>query len=256
MRVTIPLILSFATCALTALPAAAQERSFEFALRGGVSAGPSYPGSSDYTASPDIGVTFGALTWGRIDIGNGARAIPDSGFALRGALKYVGSRDVADNPELAGMGDIDAALELGFGLTYRETNWQVFGEVRQGFGGHHGVTGALGGDLIFRPNDRLTILAGPRVNLGNTEYAQTYFGVTPAQSGTSAFAAYNAEGGVLGAGVSVEAIYKLDDRWALEGAVSYQKLQNSAADSPITLNGSDDQWTVRIGLSRVFNLRF
>jgi outer membrane protein len=154
------------------------------------------------------------------------------------------------------MGDIDAALELGFGLTYRETNWQVFGEVRQGFGGHHGVTGALGGDLIFRPNDRLTILAGPRVNLGNTEYAQTYFGVTPAQSGTSAFAAYNAEGGVLGAGVSVEAIYKLDDRWALEGAVSYQKLQNSAADSPITLNGSDDQWTVRIGLSRVFNLRF
>ena len=256
MRLTIPFALTLAATTAMALPAAAQERYFNFALRGGVAAKPSYPGSSDYTAIPDIGFAFGALKWGRIDIGNGAREVPDNGLTLRGALRFIGSRDVADNPELAGMGDVDAALELGFGLTYRETNWQVFGEVRQGFGGHHGVTGTLGGDLIFRPNDRLTILAGPRVNMGNTEYAQTYFGVTPAQAAASAFGAYSADGGVLGAGVTVEAIYELDDHWALEGAVSYEKLKNSAADSPITLNGSDDQLTVRIGLSRAFSLRF
>ncbi|GLT09445.1 MipA/OmpV family protein [Sulfitobacter sp. PR48] len=250
------LAFGLAAATLTAMPATAQERSFNFALRGGVSAAPSYPGADDFTIGPDIGFTFGALTWGPVNTGNGVRAIPDNGFALRGAFKYVGSRDVADNPELAGLGDIDAAVELGLGLIYRETNWQVFGEVRHGFGGHHGVTGALGGDLIFRPNERLTIMAGPRVNFGNTEYAQTYFGVTPAQSGASAFAPFAAEGGVLGAGVTVEAIYALDDRWALEGALAYERLQNSAADSPITAAGSDDQWTLRFGVSRVFDWRF
>lgn len=250
------LVLTLAASALTALPAVAQERSFNFALRGGVAAAPSYPGADDFTAAPDLGITFGALNWGPVNLGNGVRAIPDNGFALRGAFKYIGSRDVADNPELAGLGDIDAAVELGFGLIYRETNWQAFGEVRQGFGGHHGVTGALGGDLIFRPNDRLTILAGPRINMGNTEYAQTYFGVTPAQSVGSAFAPFAADGGVLGAGVTVEAIYALDDRWALEGAVAYERLQNSAADSPITQSGSEDQWTMRFGVSRVFDWRF
>ncbi|QFT57429.1 MltA-interacting protein MipA [Sulfitobacter sp. THAF37] len=251
-----PLALTLATSALVALPATAQERSFNFALRGGIAAAPAYPGSDDFTAAPDLGFTFGALKWGGVDLGNGVRAVPDNGFAVRGAFKYVGSRDVADNPELAGLGDIDAAVELGFGLIYRETNWQVFGEVRHGFGGHHGVTGTLGGDLIFRPSDRLTILAGPRINMGNTEYAQTYFGVTPAQAATSAFAPFAADGGVLGAGVTVEAIYELDDRWALESAVTYERLQNSAADSPITAAGSEDQWRVRFGVSRVFDWRF
>ncbi|MFC6583253.1 MipA/OmpV family protein [Sulfitobacter aestuariivivens] len=60
----------------------------------------------------------------------------------------------------------------------------------------------------------------------------------------------------MGAGFEVEATYELDDRWALEGAVRYEMLQNAAADSPITQAGSEDQWTVRLGLSRVFNLRF
>jgi outer membrane protein len=29
-----------------------------------------------------------------------------------------------------------------------------------------------------------------------------------------------------------------------------------AADSPITLNGSEDQWRIGLGVSRVFNLNF
>ena len=69
-------------------------------------------------------------------------------------------------------------------------------------------------------------------------------------------AAYEAEGGLLGAGVEVQATYRLDEAWALEGAVAYQRLLNDAADSPITQAGSDDQWTMRIGVSRAFNWRF
>jgi outer membrane protein len=256
MRTGILCALTVSTAIAAALPAAAQERSFNFALRGGVAVAPEYPGSDDYEASPLAGFTFGSLKWGGLALGDGIGAIPENGLRFGGSFRLVGSRRVSDSPELAGLRDIDTAVELGLALTYQQTNWNVFGEVRQGFGGHHGVTGTIGSDLIFRPSDRLTIAGGPRINLGDSEYANTYFGVSAAEAGASSFGAFDADGGVLGAGLSVSATYKMTDRWSLEGTASYEKLLNDAEDSTITNAGSDDQWTVGIGLSREFTLRF
>jgi outer membrane protein len=260
MRTTSAIVVTLATTLAAtlaaALPAAAQERSFNFALTGGVAAIPSYPVADSYRAAPDAGFTFGSLKWGKVNIGNGVGATPRNGLALRGAFKVIGSRDVADNPELAGLADIDTAVELGFGLVYRQSNWQAFGEVRRGFGGHEGVTGTLGADVIFRPTDRLTLTAGPRINLGNDTFAATYFGVSAAEAAASRFGAYQASGGVLGAGVQMQASFALTDDWALDGMLSYERLQNDAADSPITMSGSPDQWRVSIGLTRAFTLRF
>lgn len=237
-----------------ALPAAAQERSFNFALRGGATVAPEYLGSDQTETDADLGFTFGSLTWGGKTIGNVVRGIPDNGISLRGAFRVIGDRSVDDSPELAGLEDIDTAVELGFGLTYQQTNWMAFGEVRKGVTGHSGVTGTLGADWIFRPNDRWLITAGPRVNFGDEEFASTYFGVPT--GGSSNFAAFDASGGALGAGLEVAGTYFIDDKWALEGAVSYEKLLGDAADSPITQNGSEDQWRIRLGLSRVFTLNF
>ncbi len=257
MRLSPTFTLSLVLAAAAALPAAAQERSFNFALRGGVGTAPDYPGSDSYQAVPDLGFTFGSLKWGKVNTGNGIYAIPANGFAFSGAFRYIGARKASDNPELFGLDDIDATVELGFGITYRQTNWQAFAEVRHGIGGHTGVTGTVGADLIFRPDDRWTITAGPRLNLGNDEYASTYFGVTPAEALLSPnFGAYSASGGPLGAGIEIEATYRIDNDWAVVGAVTYEKLLNDASDSPITTFGSDDQWSIRIGLSRAFTLRF
>jgi len=243
--------------ASAAVPAAAQERSFNFALRAGVAAEPDYPGADNYSAVPDLGFTFGSLKWGRANFGSGIGAVPDNGFAFRGALKIVGDRKAEDNPELRGLDDISTAYELGFGAVYRQTNFQVFGDVRQGFGGHHGVTGTLGADIILRPESRWTITAGPRINLGDSEYAQRYFGVSAVEAARApGFAAYDANGGVMGLGFEVGATYQIDDKWAIEYGVSYEKLQHDAADSPITAQGSDEQVTLRVGLSRAFTLRF
>lgn len=250
------LLLSLGAALGIALPAAAQERAFNFALRGGVAAVPSYPGADDYMGAPDLGFTFGSLTWGGRTYGAGIGNIPEPGFAVRGAFKVIGERDDDDNPELAGLEDIDMAVEVGIGLVYRETNWQAFGEVRQGFGGHEGVTGTLGADVIFRPTDRWTITAGPRLNFGSSEYASTYFGVTPAEAAASSFAAYEADGGLLGAGFAVEGIYQINNDWAVQSTLSYERLKNSAADSPIVQAGSEDQWRISVGLSRAFTIRF
>lgn len=256
MRSTSTVFLALAAATGLSLPAVAQERAFNFALGAGVGVGPSYPGADDFEASPALGFTFGSLTWGGKTYGNGIGVIPDNGVSVGGALKIVGSRDVADNAELAGMADIDAAVELGLKLTYRQTNWLVFGEVRQGIGGHEGVTGTIGSDFIFRPTDRWTVTAGPRFSLGNTEYANTYFGVTGTEAAASSFGAFSAEGGVLGAGVQIGATYEINDRWAFESMLSYEKLLNDASLSPITQAGSEDQLRVSFGLRRAFTLRF
>lgn len=237
-----------------AAPVAAQERSFNFSVRGGVAATPEYFGSDQTEAGVDLGFSFGALQLGGLDVGNGVRGVPDNGLSLRGAFRVIGDRTADDSPELAGLEDIDTAVELGFGLTFQQTNWMAFGEVRKGVAGHSGLTGTAGVDLVYRPNDKWLITAGPRVNFGDDEFANTYFGI-PTGS-TSGFGAYNATGGALGAGIEVSGTYFIDEKWALEGAVSYEKLIGDAADSPITLNGSEDQWRVRLGLSRAFTLNF
>ena len=253
-----PSVFAFTLAALlsSALPVLAQERSLNFALGFGAAVQSAYPGADDVELEPDLDFTFGNLTWGRANVGSGVNVVPENGLSLGGAFRVIGSRDVEDNPELAGLSDIDTAVELGLSLTYRQTNWLAFGEVRQGFGGHDGVTGTLGADLILRPSERWTLTAGPRVNLGNSDYATTYFGVTGAESITSNFAAFDAEGGVLGAGLQVGATYQISDSWSAKGLLSYEKLLGDAADSPITTAGSEDQMKLRIGLSRAFTLRF
>lgn len=256
MRLPSLITLSVVAGLCAAVQASAQERVLSFALSGGVAAVPAYPGSNDYEAAPDLGFEFGALNWGRIKLGKGIGVRPDAGLSFRGAFNVVGERDPADHPELAGLTDIDTAVELGFGIVYRQTNWEAFGEVRQGFGGHDGVTGTLGADLVFRPSDRWTLKAGPRISMGNQNYAQTYFGVSAAEAGASRFGAFDAGGGILGAGVKMQATYDLNDTWAVEGMLSYEQLQNDAADSPITASGSKDQWSLSLGLKRAFTLRF
>ena len=236
-----------------ALPAAAQERSLSFALGAGVGTAPEYFGSDSYEGNVFPILTFGSLNWGALDLGNGVRGTPDNGFSLNGAFRVLGDRTTADSPELAGLEDIDAAVELGLGLRYQETNWMVFGEVRQGLTGHDGLTGTLGGDIIMREDNRWKFTVGPRLNFGDDEFANTYFGVANTAQN---FTAYTATGGALSAGIQMSGSYYLDDKWSLEGGLSYEKLLGDAADSPITQAGSEDQWRIGVGVSRIFNLNF
>ena len=249
------ILVSVSTLALAA-PAVAQERSFNFALGAGVGAAPEYMGSGDTGAFIAPTFTFGSLKWGGVDVGNGVRGIPDNQLSLNGAFRLLDERTSETSSELAGLEGIDFALELGLGLKYQQINWMAFGEVRKGLTGHSGVAGTLGADWIVRPNNRLRITAGPRVNFGNDDFANTYFGVSAEEAAASSFAEYNATGGALSAGLAVTGTYYIDDKWSLEGIVSYEKLMGDAADSPITLNGSEDQWRIGLGVSCVFNLNF
>ncbi|WP_245819063.1 MipA/OmpV family protein [Marivita hallyeonensis] len=234
-------------------PAPAAPR-FVFTLRGGVSMDPEYFGSEDYEVGPDVGFRFNYLSLrnGR-EFGNPDPWAENLGFGVGGSFRFVGERDSGDFDELAGLDDIDPAVELGVSLNYGTENFNTFAAVRRGFGGHEGWVGEIGADAVMRPTDRLRLSLGPRVFFGDEEYSNTYFGIT-ADEASAALPTYELDGGLVSAGVEFGARYQINDVWGLEGAVTWEKFQNDAADSPIVEQGDDEQWGVRFGVTRVFSI--
>ncbi len=166
----------------------------------------------------------------------------------------MSGRSSDDHDELRGLEDVDAAFELGGGVSYARPWWEVFAVARHAIGGHESLVGELGMDLIARPSDRLTLRAGPRILFGSDDYAETYFGVSAEEAAVSAFNAYDATGGLLSSGLEVEATYQLTNAWALEGDVRLETLRNDAADSPIS--AEDDQLSASLAVTRRFNFGF
>lgn len=227
-----------------------------FTLRGGVQVRPEFPGSDEYEVGPDLGFSFGSLEIGRFGIGDPDPGLVRTGLGLRGTFRYVGERESGEFEELRGLDDVDAALELGVGVSYRQDAYEVFGDLRYGVTGHDSFVGEVGADVFVRPTDRLTLNAGPRVFFAEDGYAQEYFGVSPAEAARSTLPAFDAEGGALSAGLEIGAQYRLNESWGIEGAVTYDRLLGDAEDSPITEAGSADQYGVRVGLTRRITFGF
>lgn len=219
-----------------------------FTLRAGAQVEPEYFGSDEFRVGPDLGFRLNYLDLGGRQIGSTEPWARPLGFGVAPSFRIVRERSAADFGELAGLEDIGTAVELGLGARYAMPDFQVFTDVRRGFGGHEAIVGEIGADVVWAATDRLTITGGPRLFLGDDAYASTYFGVTAAEAAASQFGAYEAEGGLLSAGIELGATYEFNDDWGLEGAVRFDRLQGSAADSPIVRD--DGQLSVRLGVTR------
>lgn len=239
---------------LTVIPAPSTKLAFTVAAGGGVS--PGYFGSDELVASPTGALGILYLQYNGKEYGTADPWAIETGLDFGASLRFVGERSAALYPELAGMTDIDPALELGGTVSFAQPAWEVFADLRYGIGGHESAVGELGMNLIARPNDALTLTAGPRVFIGSDDYAATYFGVTAAEAAASGFNAYDAQGGVLSAGVALGASYNLGSNWGLAGRVNWDRLQGDAAGSPIVQQGTEDQFSATIVATRRFSFEF
>jgi MipA family protein len=240
---------------MPAAPAVAQDGAgVAFTLRGGIAAQPRYFGSDDFRLGPDLNLRLDHLRLGGLVIGSPDAQPLDPGARLRGSFRYVPARKASRDPEFTDLADIDATLELGFGASYVADNWRVFGDLRYGAFGHEGLVADLGGDVIFRPSADLTLTLGPRAQYGDGRFVRTYFGVPNA---TATFpTTYAPSGGLVSTGAEAGFSYRLDDRWSVEGAARYDRLRGDAGNSPITQQGSRDQFSVRLGIARQIQFGF
>ena len=234
------------------LAATAQEQAngIEFRFGLGPSLSPGYFGDEDMDPGVRPGFKLERLQFGSLALGGG-----DSyGLGFGGSFRFIGARDADEFEELEGLDDLDPSLEVGGKVEFSAPGYDVFAKLRYGVIGHESFVAEVGSDIYYRPTDQLTFKAGPRVLMGDDDYAQTYFGVTPAQSAASSFDAYDASGGIMSAGAVAEATYAINDDWEVIGKLQYEQLREDAADSPITF--SDDQVSGSIVLTRRITFGF
>lgn len=217
---------------------------------------PDYFGADSYGLGPTGKFSVQSFSLGPLAFG-----IPDGqpeklGFGLRGSFRLIGSRKAADNPELTGLTDLGTSVELGLGLGYEAADWRAYADLRYGVVGHESTVAELGADwkAVTTPDFRLSI--GPRLLYGSSGYSRTYFGVTPAEALASGLSVFTPGSGLVSTGIEIGATYDLGGDWALEGSLTYDRLQGDAANSPITGLGSRDQTSVSVVLTRRISLGF
>ncbi|MGJ8573067.1 MAG: MipA/OmpV family protein [Hoeflea sp.] len=225
----------------------------KFELGGGGILAPTYEGSRTYQVSAFPIVRFGYLALENgFTLGGG----DGQGLSVRPSVRYLVAREAADNPELTGLSDAEAALELGGGLKYASGPYAVFADVRYGATGHKGFVGEFGADYVFRPEENTTLTVGPRVRWASGKYMNTYFSVSAPEAAASGLSVFNAGAGLKSVGMEAVVRHDFNKDWAVEAGVGYDRLTGDAANSPIVSAGSEDQFSGMIGIVRKFQIGF
>lgn len=225
-------------------------------LGAGAQVRPDYPGAKNYEVWPTGFVTLHYLELPGFGVLKNARTV-EQGWSFGPSFNLQSKRKTSDYPELFGLNDIDMTFELGAKVGYTFDWIRPWIAARYGLGGHSGIVGETGLDFIFRPSEVFQWSVGPRASFANRDYMETYFGITPAESALSGtLAAYSPGGGFKGVGAELNARYEFAPQWAVRGEFIYERLIGDAADSPIVQQvGSANQYTAKLGLTYMFNLR-
>ncbi|HEV2816447.1 MAG TPA: MipA/OmpV family protein [Allosphingosinicella sp.] len=263
-KLRIPLRLAalagVAALALLAAPASAQdEDGYTIMVGAGAQTYPKYPGADSYginplpifgfrragsplpLSAPDDGIGLGFLGRGSV-------------FDLGPAVRLQNKREEDDVG--AAVGDVGFTIEAGGFVQVRPAeNFRLRAELRQGLGGHDGLVGDVGADLMLSDGDTYVFSIGPRARWADGDYHAAYFGVTPAVAAATGLPAFDPDGGFYALGAMAGLTYKLGRNWGLRGYVGYDRLIGDAADSPIVrLFGSRSQFSGGAGLFFEFNI--
>jgi outer membrane protein len=246
---------------LAPVPASAQEGGGGYTITAGVGAQvlTKYPGADSYSIYPmpifglrregapmpfqtqDQGLGFGFLGQGsRVNLG------PSIGVRAKRQQSDVG----------AAVGDIGFTIEAGgFVEVYPVRNFRLRTDVRQGIGGHRGLTADLGADFIIRDESSYILSFGPRARWADADFTRAYFGVSPATAIATGVPAFTPRSGFYAFGAMAGLTYKFGRNWGMRSYLGYDRLVRGAGDSPIVRRfGSRDQFSGGAGLFIEFNL--
>ncbi len=214
-----------------------------------VSAGPEYAGAARVGSTVQPG--FG-LRWGRVSLASRSSfAVRSSEPGARGGLRvellrserwrsslglrWDSGRDESDSTDLQGLGDVRGTLRARLSLGYRiDERWRLSGAVSAdtlGRGG--GWLGDLGLSRDWRPSPSTGLSAGAVLGFAGARWQQNYFGITPAQSLSSGYAAYAPGAGLRDVALSFGGRSTLTPRWAVFYGASVSRLVGPAVNSPL-----------------------
>ena len=223
---------------------------------------PTYEGSPNdrILVTPDLTLTYRSQGWGTVQFGQRGlawNAIESGRFRLALLAQFDLGRKDRDtssvNPtpgddRLAGMGNVKASTEVGFGIGYGP----VTVAARQSLGerGAKGVQVDMTIEQAWAVSERLSLHPALTATWADRDYMQAYFGVTAAQAQATDFSAYAPTSGCRKVEATMGAEYALSPKWTLQASIGVSQLGDKAAASPIVArrNGT----LVSIGVARAF----
>lgn len=163
------------------------------------------------------------------------------GLTVSAALGYDGGRDdhrrslFSGSDALRGMGEIDASAQAVLSVGYQLGAVGISLNTKQNLGHRdYGATYTLGlnGSLYASTTDQIGW--GVSTQYGDRKHAQTWFGVTAAQSAASGYRAYKATAGLENVTAGLNWTHVIDSQWVVRSAAGLTRLTSDAADSPLT----------------------
>jgi outer membrane scaffolding protein for murein synthesis (MipA/OmpV family) len=221
----------------------------KYNIGGGLGVVPDYEGSDDYELVP--------LPAGEAKFDNGmyikllglnlrANLIPTSWVSwLRAGpvYNYRGSRSDVDNSKVDDMSNVSDAHELGGFVGFEYNNWFANLDYLVDTGdAHDGEYAQLGGGYNWLFSDAWAFTFGAFMTWADTDYHETYFGVTGADSLRSGLDTYDPDDGIKDVGINLGANWKFASNWNLRGLMKITQLVGDADDdSPVVDEGSETQ---------------
>lgn len=268
--VTLPLRLAAAVCALAAAPHAraqtpsplgewqysagiplekmyASERpDWEVRLGVGSTFEPRYDGSDRYhmLAGPSLDIRYKDLLFGSTGEGFGVNVLQGPNWRVSVAGVYdLGRRGHDDPSRLNGLGNINPAPEMKIAGEYvvsKDFPLVLRAAFTRSFGGSNGWSADLGAYMpLPGSNEHFYWFAGPSVTLADSNYMQSWFGVTPLQAANSGYRQYSPSAGLKSAGFGITMVYFVNKHWFVSADGALKRLLGSAANSPIIQTKTD-----------------
>lgn len=197
---------------------------------------PKYQGSDQHKirAFPVIDIEYKEIFFLNPVKGLGAWLWSGSNTRVGASLAYRSGRDEDDSSRLEGLGDIDGGMTTNVYLEWNSRPWSAdLHYSRQVTGDDTGSLLDLSAGYGFRLVGPVFLKPSLKLRLADSDYNQSYFGVSSRQSVNSGLPAYDASGGVNSVGAGLFGMMLLSKHWSLQTILNYERLLGDAEDSPV-----------------------
>ena len=221
----------------------------DYNIGGGIGLAPDYEGSDDYEVVPlpaaeayfDNGMYIELL-----GLNLRANLIPErwvSWLKAGPVYNYRSSRSDVDNSQVDDLKNVSDANELGGFVKFEYNNWFANIEYLVDTGdAHDGEYAELSGGYNWLFSDAWTFSFGAFGTWADSDYHETYFGITPEDSLRSGLDTYDPDDGIKDVGINLGANWKFASNWNLRGLLRVTQLVGDADDdSPVVDEGSETQ---------------
>jgi outer membrane protein len=186
-------------------------------------------------------------------------ALDHPNYQFGPVLNYrFGRDDDIDDAVVKRMAEIDDTVEFGImgAYVWRDTGdprhrFIVSAEVLADVGSEYDGWLAMAGVRYWYPISRpFDVLIGLGTTYGNSQFMDTYFGVSNADTIVTGLSRFNAGSGFRDVNIPVALVFHYSENWHIAGGLKYYKLLDDASDSPITdIRGSDNQLIAGLGVA-------